>query len=307
MASPASYACVHGARVVSKCRGGEAWTRLPCVLGIDEAGRGPVLGPMVYSAAYCPLSYDIASKQYDDSKQLTEAKRESLFAAINADDNMGWCTEILSAHYISSLMLSRNRTSLNKIAEDSTFKIIQTILDAGVNLTEVYVDTVGDADRYADRLSQRFNTLKFKVCPKADSIYPIVSAASIVAKNIRDTSLTETQAAMGLTGKIGSGYPHDAATISWLKAHLHPVLGFPELVRFSWETASRMLTDQHAVGMAFEADAGRGDGTEDGPSRGQTKLVVPSCTSAALAETSAGSSRHIYFRTRKLQRVAEAF
>ena len=44
------------------------------------------------------------------------------------------------------------------------------------------MDTVGDAERYKERLSQRFPGIAFTVCPKADAIYPIVSAASIVAK-----------------------------------------------------------------------------------------------------------------------------
>ena len=57
--------------------------------------------------------------------------------------------------------MHRNKISLNKIAEDSTFKIIQRALDDGVAVTEVYVDTVGDAGRYEQRLSQRFPTLKF--------------------------------------------------------------------------------------------------------------------------------------------------
>ena len=55
----------------------------------------------------------------------------------------------------------RSKISLNKIAEDSTFNIIQRALDDGVNITDVYVDTVGDAGRYEQRLSQRFPTLKF--------------------------------------------------------------------------------------------------------------------------------------------------
>ena len=56
---------------------------------------------------------------------------------------------------------------------------------------QVYVDTVGDADKHRERLEQRFSGLgiSFTVCPKADSIYPIVSAASIVAKASADLSV----------------------------------------------------------------------------------------------------------------------
>jgi ribonuclease H2 subunit A len=53
----------------------------------------------------------------------------------------------------------------------------------------VYVDTVGDADRYRAKLSSAFPGVTFTVCPKADALYPVVSAASIVAKVLRDTSL----------------------------------------------------------------------------------------------------------------------
>lgn len=47
---------------------------------------------------------------------------------------------------------------------------------------KVYVDTVGDAEKYGAKLSQRFPGVKFVVAKKADSLYPVVSGASIVAK-----------------------------------------------------------------------------------------------------------------------------
>ncbi len=44
---------------------------------------------------------------------------------------------------------------------------------------------------------------------------------------------------LGLTGELGSGYPGDPTTAAWLAAHVHPVWGFPALVRLSWETCAR--------------------------------------------------------------------
>lgn len=74
-------------------------------------------------------------------------------------------------------------------------------------MPQVYVDTVGDADRYSSRLSSAFPGLSFTVCPKADALYPVVSAASIAAKVLRDTSLAVAQQELGGGAALGNGYP----------------------------------------------------------------------------------------------------
>ncbi|KXZ50898.1 hypothetical protein GPECTOR_14g146 [Gonium pectorale] len=259
---------------------------------------------MVYASAFCPAITDISSRGYADSKTLTHETREKLFRAIDADRGVGWAAHIMSAQHISHNMLGRDKVSLNNLAFDATCHVIRTALDAGANVKEVYVDTVGDADRHRDRLKRVFPAIEFTVCPKADSLYPIVSAASIVAKVLRDTSLTECQKSLGLQGEVGTGYPGDAATVAWLKQHIHPVFGFPPLVRQSWETCARLLEPPEAVSVKFEADEAAESGDAGRP--GQQRLNFASSSGSGMVETS-GLGRHTYFRFRKLQRVTEAF
>eukprot|EP00879_Flechtneria_rotunda_P022504 GHRR01023755.1.p1 GENE.GHRR01023755.1~~GHRR01023755.1.p1 ORF type:complete len:324 (+),score=117.04 GHRR01023755.1:855-1826(+) len=228
------------------------WFTQPCLLGIDEAGRGPVLGAMVYACVAAPLAYreTLATKSYADSKTLTEAERSKLFAALAADSNCVYAADALSAAFISGHMLGRTRVSLNAIAEQSTIGLIQSLLNGGVQLKEVYIDTVGDPDRYKAKLEREFPGLSFTVCPKADALYPVVSAASIVAKVLRDTALQveEQQLPAKHAGNLGNGYPSDPVTQAWLAANCDPVFGFIPLVRFSWETCSRWAADGAADG-----------------------------------------------------------
>jgi ribonuclease H2 subunit A len=142
-------------------------------------------------------------------------------------------------------------------------------------------------------LSRRFPSIAFTVCPKADAIYPIVSAASIVAKVTRDRELRDFVPAenIDLGRKWGCGYPGDADTKAWLEAHTHPVFGFPSLVRFSWSTCTPIL-ERSACGVKWECEEGSSGGQQ---TLGWGKEAAP-----------CGTGRHSFFRARKLQRVAAA-
>ncbi|XP_047435208.1 ribonuclease H2 subunit A isoform X2 [Mugil cephalus] len=189
-----------------------------CCLGVDEAGRGPVLGPMVYGICFCPVSKkeELKNLKVADSKTLTEAERENLFQNLDeASSYVGWATEILSPNTISVSMLQRTKYNLNALSHDTAIGLIQYALDCGVQLKEVYVDTVGPAEKYEEKLSQRFPGINVTVRPKADSLFPIVSAASICAKVTRDRVVKGWNFAEEL-GDVdtdyGSGYPNGTMT-----------------------------------------------------------------------------------------------
>ncbi|XP_057859776.1 ribonuclease H2 subunit A isoform X2 [Cryptomeria japonica] len=223
-----------------------AWASKPCIMGIDEAGRGPVLGPMVYGCLYCSATYQktLATLQFADSKTLKEEKREELFESIKADDSMGWAVDIIDPRELSAKMLKKDKINLNTISHDSAMGLVNKALAMGVLVTEVYVDTVGDADKYKVKLEEKFPGITFIVAKKADSLYPIVSGASIIAKVTRDKSLrgwVMDEKVECITRNFGSGYPGDPETKAWLDQNKHVVFGFPTLVRFSWGTCKSYI------------------------------------------------------------------
>ncbi|XP_065869621.1 ribonuclease H2 subunit A isoform X2 [Euphorbia lathyris] len=224
------------------------WASKPCIMGIDEAGRGPVLGPMVYGCLYCARSYEktLSTLHFADSKTLKEDKREELFEMLKANESIGWAVDVIDPRELSTKMLQKNKINLNEISHDSAMGLVAKVLNLGVLLTEVYVDTVGDAEKYRIKLSEKFPSVKFVVAKKADSLYPVVSGASIVAKVTRDRALQEwvlDETAECINRNFGSGYPGDPETKAWLEQHKHQVFGFPTLVRFSWGTCTSHFKD----------------------------------------------------------------
>lgn len=219
----------------------------PVIVGIDEAGRGPVLGPMVYGICYYPLGKEnvFVDCGCADSKTLTDEKRKVIFEKMCSED-VGWVAEALSPNFISNNMLLRSKYSLNQIAQDSTVHLISKVIAMGMTISEIYVDTVGPPEKYQDKLKSFFPDCKIVVAKKADSLYPVVSAASIFAKVSRDTTLESWAFPEDFQiplDEIGSGYPNDPVTKKFLRNNMEKVFGFPQLVRFSWSTAGKILED----------------------------------------------------------------
>ena len=224
------------------------WEKDDIILGIDEAGRGPVMGPMVYACAYWKEEYDkdIRKKfKFNDSKALRAEEREKMFENIKSHPNIiRYELIILPPDYISKEMLKREKVSLNQISQDSAKKLIKMAMDKKANIRKIFVDTVGPAESYEILLKKSLpdDTIQVKVEPKADATYECVSAASIVAKVTRD-SIIET---LEKTDKeCGSGYPSDPKTKEWLKNNYDNVFGFGREVRFSWKTVENMFKENN--------------------------------------------------------------
>lgn len=245
----------------------------PCALGVDEAGRGPVLGPMVYGVFYLPLPLSDPllrdTHHFDDSKVLTPAVRSSLMEVLCTSDSdlhssCGWAISALSARDIGAGMLrpAGATYNLNAQAMDATVELIRGVYARGVNIKEIYVDTIGQPAIYQKKLERVFPTAKITVAKKADSLYPCVSAASVCAKVTRDAALETLWKARGPTAEgdagegmgWGSGYPSDGRCSGWLKGNMHPVFGWGPECRFSWGTAKDMLEAAPAKGGGVKVD-----------------------------------------------------
>ncbi|CAN0902941.1 Ribonuclease H2 subunit A [Linum grandiflorum] len=167
------------------------------------------------------LSSKVATRT--DSKTLKEEKRKELFESLKVDQSIGWAVDVIDPRKLSAKMLKKNKINLNEISPDSASGLVKRVLNMGVILTEVYVDTVGDPEKYRVKLSERFPSVKFVVAKKADSLYPVVSGANIVAK------VPETNE-LSLSDIFGNKNRHKA-------------FGLPALVRFSWGTCNSYFKD----------------------------------------------------------------
>jgi ribonuclease H2 subunit A len=311
------------------CAGG-----VPCCVGIDEAGRGPVLGPMVYGLCYWPLSEakSIDALGFNDSKQLSEAERERMLREIEQQSRrIGRVLCDLPAEFISTSMLLRGPISLNELSYVAAIEMVRRVVAQGVNVAELYVDAVGNCDRYAERLRREFPGAVVTVKPKADALYKVVGAASICAKVTRDRaikawSFRELYAADGqlLSGRRHfapldcSGYPGDEKTVRWLESNGDRVFGFPSVVRHSWKTTKNLYgeaDDEMAEEAAEDKKRKRAAAPEPLPGGKLPQLFAEvEWEDLAAAEEQGGATaklatfltavkRHRFFQDRRLEHV----
>lgn len=209
---------------------------------------------------------------FDDSKALTPTVRSKLMQTLSSPSSdlheaCGWATRVMSARDISCGMLKASGTyNLNNQAMDATIDLINGVCMRGINVKEVYVDTIGHPAAYQKKLERVFPTMRITVAKKADSLYPCVSAASVCAKVTRDAALevcyesyVDTDLVQGTKeAGWGSGYPSDARCSSWLKHNIDPMFGWGNECRFSWGTAKDLLESKNnacKVDWPEESDA----------------------------------------------------
>lgn len=201
------------------------------ICGVDEAGRGPVMGPLVVCAVYIEDESLLTEIGVKDSKKLTPKTRERMYDRIIevADDHH---LEIASASDIDRMMATE---SLNAIELDMFAKAVSKI-----PVSAIYADCPDvNESRFSTQLSSMVNGETVIGKHKADDTYPVVSAASIVAKVTRDRMIEEIADRFGVD--IGSGYPSDRKTMDFIESWTRKNGSPPPDVRRSWEPVRKLL------------------------------------------------------------------
>ncbi|MFH1787494.1 MAG: ribonuclease HII [archaeon] len=212
-------------------------------LGIDDAGRGPVIGPMVLVGCLIDQKTVASFKKLGvkDSKQLTSKRREFLAEKIRES------VETFEAIIIPPIEIdtkSNEGTKLNELEAIAIAKIINKI-NKGYNRIKIVIDCPSPSiNKWQDFLKTKIknlSNLEISCEHKADKNHVSVSAASILAKSIREKEMEKLKKIYG--EEIGSGYTSDPSTIRFLQKNAikHKNKGIFRQSWITWKNARKNI------------------------------------------------------------------
>ncbi|MFC7325258.1 ribonuclease HII [Halorubrum rutilum] len=238
-------------------------------LGVDEAGKGPVLGPMVAAAVLAAPSSLPAD--VDDSKRLSSERREAIAEAVRGSDRVA-----VGVATVEPAEIDRPDTDMNTLTVRGQARAVRAALAgigglAGGERPERPVRVVADAGdtseaRFARRLAEFVENgdgsddgdpesddpgggpggtagpaVDVEAFHGADEADPVVGAASVVAKVARDARMAAIDDRYPAYDGVGSGYPSDPTTRSFLRAYVADRGDVPDCARRSWATCDDVL------------------------------------------------------------------
>ena len=209
--------------------------------GIDEAGRGPVIGPLVTAGVVIDSADEAKLKKLGvkDSKLILPKKREELYGKI---------VEIVKRHEIITLSpqdidsaLIDPDTNLNWLEADTTAEVVNKLKPE-----KVIVDCPSNnIEEYSDYIRKKLNVdCELVAEHKADLNHVVVAAASILAKVTRDKMIEEIKKEVGQD--IGSGYPADPVTKAFISENYDK---HPNIFRKTWQTYKDIVAKKEQKGL----------------------------------------------------------
>ena len=206
-------------------------TKFVQICGIDDAGRGSMLGPLVIAGISLEKKNlrKLTSLGVKDSKKLSSKSREILYKKI---------IEVVDDYHVvkippRSIDASVKKHLLNYLEAKYMAKVVSK-LDADTS----YVDSCDVKPlRFGKEISRLSDGHKIKSYHHADSRFVVVSAASILAKVTRDKSIQQLRK----THNLGSGYPSDSTTVKFVTKYYKKNRVMPVFVRKSWKPVQRIM------------------------------------------------------------------
>lgn len=205
------------------------------IAGVDEAGRGPCFGPMTISVAVMEkkTEEELREEGVKDSKEIlpsTRKKLEKLVKKKAAEHK----TIILTPIELNDLMV---RYSLNEIEAMQIGKLISSLKHRP---EIIFIDSPDTAEGSFEARIRKYTSKKVKIVAenKADANYPVVGAASILAKVKRDEEIEKLSKKFG---NIGSGYPADPRTQKFLEEYVKKHKKLPPFSRIFWKNCEDAL------------------------------------------------------------------
>jgi ribonuclease HII len=208
--------------------------------GVDEAGRGPVLGAMF--AAAVVADPDALPDGVRDSKRLTPERREEIAAALRADSAVS-----IGVASVAPAAIDDSESDVNTLTVGAQADALARALD-GTDCSRGVVDACDtDEERFGARVADRLDAdVTLRAEHGADDAYPLVSAASVVAKVERDAHVADLAAEYG---EVGSGYPGDETTREFLREYVEAHGDLPDCARRSWGTCEDVLAAAEQSGL----------------------------------------------------------
>jgi len=198
------------------------------ICGIDEAGRGPVIGPLVMCGLLVKKDElkELVKLKVKDSKLLTKVKREALFDKIK---DVSYKSEIIVVYpdEIDHAVNNNDGLNLNKLEARKTAEIIN-LLKPDKAIVDAPSNNIKSYRQYLFKLIKNKN-VELILEHKADINYPIVSGASILAKVTRDSEIEKIKSKLKVD--FGSGYMSDSKTVNFLEKNYEK---YPDIFRKSW-------------------------------------------------------------------------
>lgn len=208
------------------------------IFGLDEAGKGPIIGPMVIAAVTIEEKNKekLEALPIKDSKLLSKKQREELYDQI-IKVAKSYKILIIEPKEIDDAIDGNNSLNLNWLEAHKTAEIINEL-----NPDEAFIDCPSpNIEKYQTYLFNLINNKKINiVCShKAESLFKVVAAASILAKVTRDKEVEKIQKTV--VGNMGSGYPADPLTKKFIQENFEI---YPDIMRKSWSTFKKLVNNK---------------------------------------------------------------